>query len=157
MTRLHLYTFALSLLVSPAGAQVYKSVDADGRVTYSSRPPAPDPTTAVEEMTIAPPPPERDRIEAENRIKRIEQNTARKQKQLKENKGSKQKSIETATKELDQARLALVEAKIKGDSDWQYLRTGGRVLKQSYLDRVARAQRAVKVSEEALRKAHRKP
>jgi len=75
------------------------------------------------------------------------------EKQQREQTSETAQSRSEAERGLRNARIALQEARIKGDDDWQYLAAGGRVLKQSYLDRVKDAERRVKDAEEGLRRA----
>lgn len=151
----HLSLACLSLLfLSSAGAQtVYKSVDAQGNVTYSSTPPPPDHRETVETLHIAPPPPEAERTRATERLRRLEVESTRSDLERQEAEKKKTTSISAAEAELQKARDALENAKIQGDDDWQYLARGGRVLKQSYLDRVEQAAQRVREAEETLRKA----
>ncbi len=145
----------LPLLVLPtAGAQtVYKSIDDQGEVTYSSTPPPPGDAQVVERVPIAPPPPESEVQAAEQRMRELEIESARSDRERAESKAQQSQSVAAAEAELAKARAELEDAKIQGDDDWQYLAAGGRVLKQSYLDRVEQAEKRVQAAEDALRKA----
>lgn len=149
------WILTLILIAAPAHAQVYKSVDPQGNVTYSSSPPNPGSAEIVKQVEIDPPPSQAEQQEAEQRIKRIERESARTDRQRREQADSRKEAATDTEKTLDQARIALEEASVKRDSDWQYLSTGGRVLKQSYLDRVKRAEQQVKAAEDSARKARR--
>jgi hypothetical protein len=54
----------------PATAQVYKSIDADGNVVYSSSPPAAADPDAVQTIRIDPPPSAAEGSAAESRLRR---------------------------------------------------------------------------------------
>jgi hypothetical protein len=151
----HLAPIALSILaISSAGAQtVYKSIDAQGNVTYSSTPPPEGSGKAIREVPIAPPPPESQRQEAEERVRQLQIESARIDRQREGDKKQRADSVAAAEKELQEAQMQLEEAKIRRDEDWQYLATGGRVLKQSYLDRVDRAEKQVRQAEQRLQTA----
>lgn len=145
---------SLALAASSAGAQqVYKSIDAEGKVTYSSSPPAT--AEIVEQVPIAAPPSEAAQQEAEKRLHEVEKEATRGEKQRTAQQEEKRDAVAAAEKERDAARIALEEAKIKGDDDWQRINTGGRALKQGYLDRVQEAEERLKAAESALRKARR--
>lgn len=152
-----LIVIAFSFLLPPAaGAQtVYKSVDAQGNVTYSSTPPDSRSAKSIEEVTIAPPPPESQVREAEERMRRVETEATQARKARADQGKQRSQSVSDAEDALQQARIELQEARIQGDDDWQYLAAGGRVLKQSYFDRVKNAEGKVRKAEEALRNASR--
>lgn len=147
-----LHIIILSLLtLSTAGAEtVYKSVDAQGKVTYSSTPPPPGNAEAIEEVPIAPPPPESQRKQAEEQMRQLEIDIARGEREREERRKKTADSTADAENELQKAQVELEEAKIQSDDDWQYLATGGRVLRQSYLDRVSKAEQRVKAAEQSL-------
>lgn len=142
------------LAACPATAQtVYKSVDAQGRVTYSSTPPPAETGELVERVPIEPGPTEQQQQEATQKAKELEAttNSALQQRQAQGDQRASTASV--AEKELRKAQIALEEAQIKGDGDWQTLATGGRVLKQSYLDRVQSAEQRVREAENSVRNA----
>ena len=141
------FAVALVLAVSnAAGAQaIYKSVDTQGRVTYSAAPPPQGVTGQVKEMQIqrdpgtapAPPPsatgsPDAQAIAAQrtNAIKQAQQEVIR------------------ATAELEQT-------KIQGKDDWQAGPNGNKVLSARYTNRVTEAQAKVEAAEQALKRARR--
>jgi hypothetical protein len=142
----------VTLLVGPAGAQVYKSVDAEGRVTYSATPPPQEDAAVVEQVPLAPGPSEAERREAEQRVQAIGRELTRTEQERRTQASQGRGGVAEAEQALQQARSDLEQAKVQRLDDWQYLSGGGRVLKQSYLDRVQRAQQAVKTAEDAVRK-----
>jgi len=141
------------IFAGTTAAQVYKSVGPDGTVTYSSTPPAEGDGVLIKEVPIAPGPPEADRRAAERRVQAVERELIRsaQERQMQAEQG--QRGTSEAEKALQQARAALEQAKVQRLEDWQYLAKGGRVLKQSYFDRVLRAEETFRAAEEALRKA----
>jgi TolA-binding protein len=132
---------------------VYKSVDAQGRVTYSSSPPPAAADEMVEKVRIAPGPTEQQQQEAARRVEKLEEATRSAEQQRQEQTARRTQARSEAQRELRKAQIALEEARIKGDGDWQTLATGGRVLKQSYLDRVDNAERRVRQAQDAARGA----
>jgi len=132
---------------------VYKSVDAQGRVSYSSSPPPAAADATVEKIPIDPGPSEQQQQRAAQRVKRLESITRNAEQQRQEQAARHAQVSSDAQMELRKAQIALEEAQIIGDNDWQTLATGGRVLKQSYLERVDKARRRVQQTEEAARSA----
>jgi len=131
---------------------VYKSVDADGNVTYSANPPP----EAVETQSIALPeePSAAQRQEAEQRARQLEQAAGNAQKKLKRAQPGRGNTVEKAEKELEKAREALEQAKVQKPTDWQNIQ-GGRFLKPSYLQRVKNAEERVQKAEKKLAEARR--
>jgi len=151
--RLAIATILFVFACAATAQTVYKSVDARGRVTYSSSPPPDVSEETLEEIPIAPGPTEEQRQAAAERAKELQATMHNAEKQQREQTSETAQSRSEAERGLRNARIALQEARIKGDDDWQYLAAGGRVLKQSYLDRVKDAERRVKDAEEGLRRA----
>lgn len=153
----HRLTFAaISLLAicTTAEAQpVYKSVDAQGQVTYSSTPPATAGEEMVEQVQIAPGPTEQQKRDAAQQASELESATRRAELERQEQRTQHSQATSDTEQELRKARIALEEAETQSVDDWQYLATGGRVLKQSYLDRVDAAKRRVQQAEKSARGA----
>ncbi|MCG6861315.1 MAG: DUF4124 domain-containing protein [Chromatiaceae bacterium] len=151
--RVTITTIALFCTFTATAQTVYKSVDADGKVTYSAAPPPDAAAEMVEKVPIAPGPTDQQRSAAENRTKELESVTESAEQEREAQDTESAEAASSAEQELRRARIALQEAQIQGDDDWQYLASGGRVLKQSYLDGVAEAKRRVQEAEKALRSA----
>ena len=132
---------------------VYKSVDADGRVTYSSEPPE----KAVESkaVTLPPGPSEAERKDAIKREKELQKAADRITGERAAAGSGRTKAVTDAQKELDEAQQRLEEAKVMHDSDWQGKAGGGRRLKESYFERVERAEERVRQAEDESAKARR--
>ena len=135
--------------------QVYKYIGPDGRVTYSSTPPPEGTATRVEPVKIAPPPTEAQLREAQARLQRLEGSIQEGEVARTEQQKKQKDRLSTAEQELMDARKALEKAKVKTLADWQTIASGGRVLKQSYFDRVEQAEARVKAAETAWKKAKR--
>jgi hypothetical protein len=148
---------ALSLcFAGTTGAQtVYKSVDEQGRVTYSSSPPPAAAEDMVEKVEIAPGPTQQQKRDAVQRARELQSSNRNAEQQRREQLERRSQSAFAADRELREARIALEEARIQSDDDWQYLAAGGRVLKQSYLDRVNAAERRLQQAEKAASDARR--
>ena len=151
--RVTIATITLVCACTAAAETVYKSVDADGKVTYSESPPPDAAPLMVEEVPIAPGPTDEQQNAADERIKELESETKSAEQEREARAAESAEATSKAEEELRNAEIALQEAQIQGDDDWQYLAAGGRVLKQSYLDRVAEAERRVQQAEKALRNA----
>ena len=149
----HLTIAAIALVwaCTATGQEVYKSVDARGRVTYSSSPPPNASEEKVETVTIAPGPTEQQRQEAMQRAKELDDDSQRAAQEQQERTREATKALSDAELELRNAEAALRDARIQRDDDWQHLVSGGRVLKQSYLDRVKDAEKRVEQAEKAVR------
>ncbi|MGH6636616.1 MAG: DUF4124 domain-containing protein [Gammaproteobacteria bacterium] len=124
---------------------IYKSVDSEGRVSFSSKPPVG--ARQVEEIQIQPGP-TADQIEATKaRAKRTIE-----QAQKSESPAQKRRQAKMAASEkLREAQAALEKAKVIQPEDWQHLAGGGRHLKQSYFDRVKHYEAAAEKATKALR------
>lgn len=138
-----------------AASPVYKSVDAAGKVTYSSSPPPEQRDQQVEEVKLAPGPSQQEMEAADKRLQEIERAEFERNKKLEQEREERNKARESTDSELRRAEQDLEEAKIQRDSDWQTLQQGGRVLKQRYLDRVEAAEARVRKAQNAQRGSRR--
>jgi hypothetical protein len=133
------------LLLGPGqlanAASVYKTVDPDGRVTYSSRPP-PDEGKRVEQIRIHGSAPD---LPAEPQ----ESESARQQ--------SRASAVAAAQRELFLTMAALEQAKIQSAEDWQEQTPGKRVLSAAYFKRVTAAAAEVESAQRALDQARAAP
>ncbi|GEM_PF-1878128 len=142
-----------SLPAVPAAERVYKSVDENGHVTFSSQP-VPG-AARVEPVQIAPPPPPervRDAASVQDEVERAADQTRI---DLDERLRNWQQRLKRAEDEVDRARAALEAAKKQTDADWRHNQSGARYLKQSYYDRVSRAEVELRRAEAALAKVRR--
>jgi len=146
----------LSTVISPVcvfGDAVYKSIDAQGRVTYSSQPPPTGSAKQVEEVQIQPGPTSADADAAVQRLRALEQASQNRESEQAAAANERGSAIATAQNELIRAKAELEQAKIQADGDWQYLVRGGRVLSESYFQRVAEAEARVEAAEKSLERA----
>lgn len=150
----------LALLGVSAPAQekattVYEHVDAQGNVTFSSEPMKAGPGEKLETIEIEPSVSEAERAAAEERFREL-QRAAESLGEPEVDAGAREADpVDRAQEDLQRAQAELEEAREKTLDDWQYLVSGGRVLKQSYLDRVEAAEQKVDAAREALRQARR--
>ena len=133
--------------------EIYKSVDADGNVTYSAVPPE----EAVDTQTVSVPdaPSEVQQQEAVQREKQLQgaaDSLARERSARDRQRGEMVQDVE---KVRDQAKAQLEQAQVKQDSDWQGLAGGGRRLNESYFERVQNAEENLRQAEEAVSKTRR--
>ena len=130
---------------------VYKSADAQGRVTYSQSPPPA--ATDVEAVTVRESTGGADPEQAQNLRQEVERQAAEAQRQREAQKERKAAAVSDAERRLRSARESLEAAKRRGDGDWQTFAWGGRVESDAYRERVSRAERDVRDAERALRDA----
>jgi len=141
----------LAISTGPARAQhVYKSVDADGNVTYSEIPPGEGSAREVQEIDLLPGPSPEDQQAAHQRLRSHSAASQALSQQRKADDKARAAAVSAAQQELIRARAQLEQAKIPGDGDWQHLAKGGRVLKPSYYERLTAAQDKVAAAEKAL-------
>ena len=132
---------------------VYKSVDADGRVSYSSTPPPAGSARQVEELRIQPSPAAADTNAADQRLRAPQERRQDSGFEQAAATTRRRGAIATAQQELIRSKAELEQAKIQGDGDWQDLVGGGRGLSGSYFKRVADAEARVEAAEKALQRA----
>jgi hypothetical protein len=139
------------------GQAVYKSVDAQGNVTYSSTRPSDAPV--VQPITIRPDIPEAGSAEAE-RLRDVEKQAAADQKRRDEQRAQKAQravAVGQAEKRLKDARDALEAAKQQRDSERKTLDRSRRVDDLATSDRVQQQARKVREAEQALNDAKTAP
>ena len=128
----------LSLVLTPAAAyQVYKTVDAAGHVTYSTRPPAD--AVNMEIVKIRPGPSVEEQAEAAQRESAVKQAVGEVQQQREALKAERAQGVGAAQAKLSAAKTDLEAARQMHDDDWQGLISGKRRLKPSYHNRVQNA------------------
>jgi hypothetical protein len=71
-----LAVLSLGICAPAAAQQVYKSVDADGIVSYSSSPPRDAPQDRIETVTVDPAPPEAERNAAQQRLSEMQRQSS---------------------------------------------------------------------------------
>ena len=133
--------------------EIYKSVDADGNVTYSWVPTE----EAVETQPVSVPDApsaaqQQGAVQRERQLQQATDSLARDRSARDRQRGGAVRNAENAH---DQAKVQLERAQVIQDSDWQSLAGGGRHLKESYLERVRKAEEELRQTEEAVSKAKR--
>jgi len=130
---------------------IYRSVDAQGNVTYSDEPP---PGGQESQRVELPPGPSPERIrESEARNKAIS-NAADKaeNKRIRQERSQDQK-IAQARKALQEAQAKLAAAKVIQDDDRQNLAGGKRRIRPEYFDRIKAAEAGVEKARKQLQEA----
>ncbi|MGH8643056.1 MAG: DUF4124 domain-containing protein [Gammaproteobacteria bacterium] len=123
---------------------IYKSVDSEGRVSFSSKPPVG--ARQVEEIQIQPGP-----TAAQIEATKARANRTVEQAQTSESSAQKRRPAKMAASgKLRDAQAALKKATAIQPEDWQHLASGTRHLKQSYFDRVSEHEAAVERAKKAL-------
>lgn len=147
-----LITLAVLAAASAAPAEtVYKSVDEQGNVTYSSEPPPAGQAEQVQELRVGDGPTPEEQAEALRRMEEMEAATERLEQQRQLEETAEETAVTAARQELEEARAALAEAQEKRFEDWQYIAGGGRTLRPSYFQRVEQAEQRLQAAEQALR------
>ena len=138
-----------------AAQTVYKSVDAEGNVTYSSTP-APE---AVDVVPVDVPegPSDAERQEAMAREQALQKKVESLKQDLQGSQEQKSGQVGDAEERLAAAKERLEQARVQEESDWQTIagEGAGRFLKESYFERVREAEEAVRQAERDLAKARR--
>jgi len=140
------YLFTLIFIVTPlqATAEVERSVDKQGNVTFSDKPVAG--SVSSESVSIDAPAPSSDRVNKSQRESQAIIDKAKRSQQQPVSTGqsgvSKKQSVENARKQLDQA-------KVIGDNDRRGKAGGGSRLTPEYLDRVKAAEKNLEQAEKA--------
>jgi hypothetical protein len=133
---------------------IYRSIDANGNVTYSSSPPPDSGAERVEQVPIAPGPSAAQQRSAEQRALEIERDSSSQAAPAPRARGPVA-GVAQAEQDLARARANLEQARVQRDDDWQWLASGGRVLSERYFNRVSAAEAEVQAAEDALRQARR--
>jgi len=141
--------FAVSSLLP--GDEIYRSVDAEGNVTYSDTPPTGDSKGEMVELPPNPSPAAVQETEARNR--EIRRAASRAQQQRIEQERAQESALRTAREALQQAEARLKEAKVIRDEDRQNLAGGMRRIRPDYFERVKAAEAEVEAARKRLREA----
>ncbi|MCU7811134.1 MAG: DUF4124 domain-containing protein [Candidatus Thiodiazotropha sp. (ex Notomyrtea botanica)] len=139
------------LSIPVAVAEIYRSLDAEGNVTYTDVPPEGE--QAAEKVTLPPEPSPEAIRETELRnmeIRRAADGASRKRLEEKRKQSAK---VEQARKMLAEAEEKLAETKVIRDEDRQNMAGGKRRVHPDYFARVNAAKLEVDKARKALRKA----
>jgi len=158
MKRRNLSTIAaiglLWVCVATAEEEVYKSIDAQGRVTYSAKPPPEVPGEMVEEVKIRPGPTAEQVQQAEQQAKALQELTQQTQEKRQEQRQAQEqaktlKDLSKAEQELREATSVLKEAEETQPGGYYY--PGGKkpVLEPEQQKRVEAARQKVQQAKEA--------
>ncbi|MBW9265255.1 MAG: DUF4124 domain-containing protein [Candidatus Thiodiazotropha sp. (ex. Lucinisca nassula)] len=123
---------------------VYRSVDAEGNVTYTDTPPKTDST--VEKIEIQPGPSEASKLDTEERNAAIRKAMEEARAKRLEKKASREERLSKAREELEDAEADLERTKELGEDDRQYLSGGRSRIKPEYFDRIKEAEDKVEAA-----------
>ncbi|MES9828605.1 MAG: DUF4124 domain-containing protein [Candidatus Thiodiazotropha sp.] len=123
---------------------VYRSVDAEGNVTYTDTPQKTD--SKVEKIEIQPGPSEASRLDTEERNAAIRKAMEEARAKRLEKKASREERLSKAREELEDAEADLKRTKEFGDDDRQYLSGGRSRIKPEYFDRIKEAEDKVEAA-----------
>lgn len=143
---------SLLLVGADASAQVYRSVDEQGNVTYSNEPPAD--AREVEPVEIKPGPSKAQQREAERRTRELENAAGGAGRDSAPGQTKKQR-VQEAKAQLQAAERKLEEAKQVGPGDRQGTAGGGSRFTDSYRKRVSEAEANVETARQRLKEAQR--
>jgi hypothetical protein len=132
-----------------AAAEVYRSVDAEGNVTYTDSPMAGDKSAEKVEL---PPGPSPDAIkESEVRHQEIRRAADQAERKRLGEEKNENEPVSQARKALAEAEAKLADAKVIKDEDRQNLAGGRRRISPDYFDRLKAAEAAVESARKHLR------
>ncbi len=150
LLRALLLLLLVSLYNSPLFAEsVYRSVNEKGDVTYSSKPM--DGAKEVAPIQLQPPPKRADVDAAKQRASGLKQAIKASEQREKMRLLRQKKDEHVMSSALVEAEKRVQEAKIVLDSDWQFLAKGGRHLKESYFERIKKAEAEYEAVKKALK------
>ena len=132
---------SLLLALPVMGEEIYRSVDAQGNVTFSDQPPAGN--RPSEKIELAPPPSAEQVRATEARKQAIDQAAQRAQRERQQQEDEKAQKIAQARKALDEAQAKLAKTKVLQDEDRQNLAGGKRRIRPEYFDRIKAAEAEV--------------
>jgi hypothetical protein len=130
------------------GQRVYRSVDAEGNVSFSDQPPADGSTATTMDIELPPGPGSAQRERALRRNEELRTAEQRSDQRRRREQAVRDQALQQAQRELDNAKIALQQAKIHRDSDWQGKAGGGRRLRPEYFERVKRAEQMLEAAQQ---------
>jgi hypothetical protein len=136
-----------------AAAEIYKSVDGQGRVTYSTAPP--QDAVASESVDVAPGPSDSEQREAQQRVREMEAAAGRLNADAARRQAATVKARQQAQERVGKAEAELQEAMAIKDSDWLPKAGGGRRLNPAYEQRVEEARQRLQSAQKGLSEAQR--
>jgi multidrug resistance efflux pump len=140
------------ILVLPAllqGADVYRTVDDEGNVTYTDTPVKAG--NKIEKIEIQPGPSAESRLDTEKRNAAIRKAMEEARSKRLEKETSKQDRLSKARKELEAAEADLKRTKQIGDDDRQSLSGGRSRITPAYFERVKEAEKKVEEARKNLK------
>ena len=138
----------LGLTTGAVAEAVYRSVDAEGRVTYSDMPPADG--DASETVNLLKPLSEARRREAETRQKQLMELVSEREQEKALQQSEREDALGEAERAVEEARKRVDDAKVIRAADWWGVIGSGQ-LKPEYQERVSRAEKELKAAERNLR------
>jgi hypothetical protein len=141
--------FIMTLPVHLLADDVYRSVDADGNVTYTDKPLEVD--SSVEKVELLPTPSEASRLETEERNAAIRKAMEEAREKRLEKEAGRNALVSNALKELEEAEEELKQAKEIDEGDRQTLLGGRSRIKPEYFERVEEAEAKVETARKKLK------
>lgn len=146
-----LASFLVILPTLLQAADVYRTVDDEGNVTYTDAPVKTD--GKIEKIEIQPGPTEASRLDTEQRNAAIRKAMEEARAKRLEKEASHDEQLSKARKELDEAEKDLKRTKELGEDDRQYLSGGRSRIKPEYHERVKEAEKKVEAARKNLKEA----
>ncbi|ODB84303.1 hypothetical protein A3193_15950 [Candidatus Thiodiazotropha endoloripes] len=147
-----LYPLVIVVLLLPwtLTAEVYRTVDEDGNVTYTDSPPA-DPKK-VEKIEIQPGPSKESISDTMERNRAIRKAMEEAQEKRLEKSTARKDRVAKAEQEVEEAEKQLAAMEEFGDDDRQQLQGGKSYIRPEYFERVKKAQRELDEAKKRLKK-----
>jgi DNA repair exonuclease SbcCD ATPase subunit len=147
-----LYLLVTVVLVLPLtlGAEVYRTVDEQGNITYTDSPPA-DPKQ-VEKVEIQPGPSEESISDTMERNRAIRKAMEKAQEKRLEKSTERQDRLAKAEEDVEKAKKQLAAMEELGEDDRQHLQGGKSYIRPEYFERVKKAQRELDEAKKRLKK-----
>lgn len=144
-----------SLCIAPCcgAAEIYRSVDAQGRVSYSATPPR---DAAASETVNLPPAPSVEQVEAaRQRAAAIGAAAEQQSAQRQQWRQAKNQRLQEAEQRVQKARTNLEQLRVPQDADWIKNPGGGRRLSADYHQRLQTAEQSARDAEDTLSRTRR--
>jgi chaperonin cofactor prefoldin len=146
-----IYPLVVLVMVLPLtlSAEVYRTIDEQGNVTYTDSPPA-DPKK-IEKVTIQPGPSVESINDTKARNRAIREAMEEAQEKREEKRTVREDKLTKAEREVEEAKMHLADMEAMGDDDRQHLQGGKSFIKPEYFERVKKAQQRLEEAEKRLR------
>jgi chaperonin cofactor prefoldin len=146
------YSLLVGILLLPLAlqAEVYRTVDEQGNVTYTDTPPAN--SSEAEKVDIQPGPSQESISDTMQRNRAIRKAMEEAQEKRLEKEVSREERIKKAEEAVEEAKQRLAEMEKLDEDDRQYLQGGKSYIRPDYYERIRKARKALEEAKKRLRK-----